>query len=281
MPKSSSAVTNNQAVLASEDERARRWAVVNALATTLLIAWNYWAGSTRLFGTTIGELSRRFDTSFTPANYAFGIWGLIYLSLLAQAAFHLKRAFFDAGTPTSRTAALLRLGPRMLIAQALCGMWLWAWLTENILLSLLVMTGLFSTLLSIVVVWNMERSDAPAKIIAFEWWPICFYSGWIAVALLANLGAYLSSLGWGFVTEAWWGMVLAAIVTLESIAAVFLRNMREFSLVGMWALVAVSYRHFGSQLHSVSVVALVAAAVLAIVSGYHAWTNFTIPPSEE
>ncbi len=243
--------------------------------------WNYWAGSGKAFGKTIGEISRRLDTSFTPADYAFGIWGLIYVSLLAQAGFHLKRAFFDFGTKRSRTEALLELGPRMLIAQILCGAWLFAWLSEAFLLSLIVMAGLFTVLLSIVVAWNMERWDAPAKIIAFEWWPICFYSGWIAVALLANLGAYLASRGHAFVLEAWWAILLAVILTVGNVVAILLRNMREFSSVAMWALVAVAMRHFDTPLESVSYAALTCVGLLVLVAGYHGWTHFTLPPREE
>ena len=48
----------------------------------------------------------------------------------------------------------------------------------------------------LVIRLNMERWDAPFPIIAFVWWPICIYSGWIAVATIANATTVLYDAGW-------------------------------------------------------------------------------------
>jgi hypothetical protein len=46
-------------------------------------------------GTTIGEISSRYVNLFTPASYAFAIWGIIFLALLAYGIFQVRRAFFS------------------------------------------------------------------------------------------------------------------------------------------------------------------------------------------
>src|SRR6056297_2670655 len=67
-----------------------------ALNSTSLIAvlvLNAMAGSGQLTGKTIGEISAKYDTLFTPAGYAFSIWGLIYLRLIAFTVFQWVAVF--------------------------------------------------------------------------------------------------------------------------------------------------------------------------------------------
>ncbi|HAJ82648.1 MAG TPA: hypothetical protein DCO64_09405, partial [Zunongwangia profunda] len=60
--------------------------------------------------------------------------------------------------------------------------WVIVWLYEYTGLSIFLMLLILFSLIKIILNTNMERWDAPLKIIAFSWWPICLYSGWIAVA---------------------------------------------------------------------------------------------------
>ena len=58
-------------------------AFYNLLSVILVLSVNY-ASQARLWGApTIGEISRRIQTMITPASYAFAIWGVIYLWLIA------------------------------------------------------------------------------------------------------------------------------------------------------------------------------------------------------
>ena len=53
---------------------------------------------------------------------------------------------------------------------------------------------------------------------------------------------------------------------------IFKRNMREFALVGVWALVAIFVRHNG-ELNSIAYTALAGAIVLFLLAGYHGYKN--------
>jgi hypothetical protein len=263
------------------DERTaeRRWAVTHTLATVLLIVWNGVSNSRRLFLYTVGEVSDLYPSSFTPAGYAFAIWGPIYLGLLAMCGFALRRAFSSAGGDASRRAFIAQLGAPFVGAQLACGLWLWAWLTDSILLSLLLMMMLWALLVWCVVRLDMERWDAPWSIIALVWWPMSLYSGWITVALLANVSAYLASLGVGLVTSPGWAISLALVLTAANLVAVWTRNMREFSMVAVWALMAVFVRFLGdADFASVRWTALAAAVILLGSSITHGVRNFSWPP---
>ena len=65
----------------------RQW--VNFLAILAAFGTNVWANVAPLSGLTIGEISRTFFSNvlIIPANYAFAIWGLIYLGLISLAIY--------------------------------------------------------------------------------------------------------------------------------------------------------------------------------------------------
>lgn len=88
----------------------------------------------------------------------------------------------------------------------------------------------------------MELSNPPFKKIIFLWWPFCIYSGWIAVALIANIAAYLTKIQWdGFgLSQITWTIIMILVAGAINLFMTWKRNMREFTLVGVWGLVAVA-----------------------------------------
>lgn len=262
-------------------------AVGHAMVTVLLVIWNGVSNSGLVFQNTVGEVSRRYETPFTPADYAFVIWGPIYFGLLAMAGFGIRRAFASGAKASpgsrweARSAFVEQLGLPFLAAQIVCGVWLWAWLTDAILISLLLMVILWCLLMSSVVRLDMERWDAPWSIIAFVWWPMSLYSGWITVALLANLSAYLASLDLAFVQTPAWAIGLAALLAVGNIALVWTRNMREFSIVAVWALIAVALNQQDTDASAaLRWTAWGAAGAIFVSSALHGFRRFTWPPSD-
>ncbi|MEX0772781.1 MAG: hypothetical protein WD038_06410 [Balneolales bacterium] len=59
--------------------RARTRVILNTLTLAGVIIVNILAGPGKIGGQDVGEVSRRYDTLFAPAGYAFSIWGIIYL----------------------------------------------------------------------------------------------------------------------------------------------------------------------------------------------------------
>ena len=120
----------------------------------------------------------------------------------------------------------------------------------------------------------MERWDAPIEIIAFVWWPICLYSGWISVATIANISAYFSKIGWngGFLSESMWTIIMLVVATIINFLMIQKRNMREFAAVGVWALFAIFIRHKDS-IESIAYVALTGSIVLFVAILWHGYQN--------
>ena len=164
---------------------------LNTLTLLLTLAVNYLNVAGLIGGIPVGEMSDRYPTLVTPAGYAFSIWGLIYLLLLAFVGYQWYLVAKEKDTTPIR-----QTGIWLIVANLLNAAWILAWTNDYTGLSVLVMLGLLSTLVVLAVRLRLELWDAPFKTIALVWWPITIYLGWIVVATVANVSAWLVSTGW-------------------------------------------------------------------------------------
>ncbi|MCJ7465739.1 MAG: tryptophan-rich sensory protein [Maribacter sp.] len=253
-------------------------AFLNLTSVILVIGVNYFTQAFRLNNTTIGEISGRYDNLFTPASYAFAIWGLIFLGLVSYSIFQVRRAFFS----NKPSEFIDQTGYWFAIANILNSAWVFAFMFDYIGLSVLIMLGILFSLLKIVFKTNMERWDAPIEIIAFVWWPICIYAGWISVATIANFAAYLTKLGWngGGLSASTWTQIMIGIATLLNLLMIRTRNMREFAVVGIWALFAIYMRHVTIQ-EPIAYTALLGSIIIFIVVCIHGYRNRKTNPFQK
>ena len=245
--------------------------VANLVAFIFMVAFNYISNTGFINGETMASVSAEYQNLFTPAGYAFSIWGLIYLGLGAYVIFQ---------TISVRGKKLVpKIGWWFVISCLLNVSWIFAWLFHLIDLSVIVMTLLLFSLLVIVYRTRMELDDEPLPVIAFFWWPFSFYSGWISVALIANVAAYLTSIDWnGFgISEVSWTLIMILIAAVINLFITWTRNMREFALVGAWGLVAVGVANQGDQA-VIFYTSLAAAVIILISSGIHGYRNRQYSP---
>jgi hypothetical protein len=158
-------------------------------------------------------------------------------------------------------------------------LWIFAWLNEYLLGSVMIMLVLLFSLIKIILNTRMELDDEPLRVIAFLWWPFCFYSGWISVALIANISAYLTSLNWNGlgISEVTWTIIMILVAGIVNLLITWTRNMREFALVGVWALVAIAVANWNDY-SSIVITSLVVAAILFISSSIHGYQNREYSP---
>ncbi|QLE00748.1 tryptophan-rich sensory protein [Galbibacter sp. BG1] len=256
-------------------KNSKTLAIVNTVSVLLVIAINYISQALRLNGNTIGELSDEYDNLFTPAGYAFAIWGIIYLGLIAFVIFQIRRAFFSK----KESGFIKDIGFNFAMANLANSLWVFAWLYEYTLVSVFLMLVILFSLIRIILKANMEKWDAPIEIIAFVWWPICIYSGWIAVATIANISAYLSKIGFdgGALSEVSWTMIMIMVATVLNVVMIYKRNMREFAGVGVWALAAIYVRHRETQ-ENIAYIAIGGAVIIVIYMLLHGYKNRATAP---
>lgn len=239
--------------------------ILNLASVILVILVNYISQAIQLNNTTIGEMSNQYDNLFTPASYAFSIWGLIFIGLLAYGIFQVKVAF----NGSKYDDYITQTGYWFIIANLLNSAWVFAFIYDFTGVSVILMLGILCALIKVIINTNMERWDAPLRIIAFVWWPICLYSGWISVATIANISTYLSKIGWegGFLSPETWTVVMIIVALILNIFMIISRHMREFAMVGIWALVAIFVRHL-ETIPSIAYTAITAAVIIFVIAGW-------------
>ena len=219
------------------------YAIANLLVILLVIYWNYLSATVGFNGRTVGNLSEEYNNLFTPASYAFSIWSVIFLALVAHGIFQIKRAF----SSSLSNDFINQIGLPLLVANIGNMLWVWVWLSEYTGISILVMITILASLLLIAERLKINQQEASTAMKIWVWTPMSLYGGWIAVALIANVSAYLAKIGWSAVfSEAVWAAVMMTVAVVVYLWMIRFRNMRVFAGVGVWALVAIAVRHWGN-----------------------------------
>lgn len=234
--------------------------LANSISVVLVIIVNYYSQTGRINGQTVGSLSNEYANLFTPASFAFSIWGIIFLGLIGL-------VFFQ-GISLLRKAKNDDLFNRMGFVFALVNLgnssWVIFWLYEQTFVSVLVMVGMLVGLLTLL----SRMSDSSGRSFTqklFVVGPINIYAGWIAVATIANFAAYLSKIGWdgGIFIETTWTMIMISIAVVANIYVTWTKSVKVFSIVGIWALYAIYVRH-QSYYEAIAITALTGTVILSL-----------------
>ncbi|MDZ7741147.1 MAG: hypothetical protein U5Q03_05190 [Bacteroidota bacterium] len=248
--------------------------ILNSLSLVAALYVNYLGANARLGSYDVSDISSLYENLFTPAAYAFGIWGLIYFLLLTFVVYQ-----WYAWIRTRDDYELKRTGLLFTLSNILNAFWIYAWVNDRPGISLLLMFALLAVLIFLVFRLRLEIWDAPVRIIAFVWWPVCIYTAWVILASIANFSAWLVSLGWngGFLSEIAWSIIMLLIATAIYVLMIYYRNMREAALVGIWGMIAIAVRQWTLN-PVVAYVAIAASFLLFVYVIAHAYKNRETSP---
>lgn len=210
----------------------------NGIAFIIMVVVNYLSNTGMINGNTMESISDKYFNHFTPAGYAFSIWGLIYLGLLGFIVYTGRSLFNKNKTEP----VLLKIGWWFVLSCFANCLWIITWLYDSIGISVMIMMVLLISLLKIINNTRMELDYHPVKKYLFIFWPFAIYAGWISVALIANIAAWLTKIhwnGWGL-SDIVWTIIMIIVAGIINIYMIKVRNLREFGAVGIWALVAIA-----------------------------------------
>lgn len=216
---------------------------------------------------TIGEVSDKYPTLFTPAGITFAIWGVIYLALSAFCIYHLLKAFRKPPTHEANIA-LQRIGYLFILNNLATGLWTVAWVHEWLVVSVVLILLQLLTLLTIHVrlgIFDVSRSAASRW---FTQVPLSIYFGWIMIATVANISATLVGFGWnGFgLAGSTWAVMMIAVATLLLLFVVISRANPYVGLVGVWALYGIILKHRELNLDVSPMIRIAAWVCLGLVA---------------
>ncbi len=211
-------------------------------------------------GLNIGEIANTIlgGVQITPANYAFAIWGLIYLGLLAYGIYQLR--------PTQRLDPTLRRVNLLLIIACLAQIaWVYLFTLRLFWLSVVAMLVILLSLIGAYLQLNIGTRQVSRQRRWMAQIPFSVYLGWISVATIVNIASalYISGWnGWGISAVGWTVVMLVVGAAIGAIVAIQRADV-AFTLVFIWAYVAIAMRQLNNP--AIWITALVAAIVLAVM----------------
>jgi hypothetical protein len=237
--------------------------IINTFTFVVMLFLNFAAGTGKIGGNSIGEVSDQYITLISPSGYAFSIWGLIYTLLFAFISYQWY-GFFNNRNSESLEKARIWFS----VSNIANGAWIIAWVNVELVLSVLIMAVLLFSLIQLVLKFKMKIWEAPFRIIFFVWWPICIYIGWVILASLLNVAVFLKSLSAleNILSPEFWAILMISIATLIYLLLIQKRNMREAALVGVWGLLAIAHQQWVAN-QMVLWATLTASGVLLVFVG--------------
>lgn len=239
---------------------------VNALAELLPIGY----GKT-------SEISADYSSLFTPAGYAFSIWGVIYAFMLVfviwQWVFPAHRSLTDS--------LIIKLGFLFAASCLLNTAWIFAWHYKVIWLSVLLIIGLLVSLVFIQRVFSIApctKFFCKVVRIGFD-----IYLGWIIAATIANISVFLVSISWnrfGLSEEFWTCAILITGAVIGALPA-FINGHIFTTLAVTWAYIGILIKFLTKkELSSQYPVAVVFVSVSIVLLLMAACFKYIVPKSD-
>lgn len=228
-------------------------------ATIGVIVFNWLASTGVLGGVDTGAISDKYPTRITPAGYAFAIWSLIYLGLIAFSIYQALARNLERFRPV-RTVYILSCA-------ANCA-WLYFWHQDAILICLPVIFILLASLAYINIKLQNTESNG-------EYWlakvPFGIYFGWVSVATILNTTIALVYLNIRLSDSAT-NLAGAGLILIAMVLGIIVRwKMRNYfyPLAIAWALTAIAVKQSGQTL-------IVAAAAIGVIACLIAALSFVM-----
>ncbi|MFH7242164.1 MAG: tryptophan-rich sensory protein [Spirulina sp.] len=188
-------------------------------------------------GQNVGEISNTVlaGVLITPANYAFIIWGVIYLGLIAYGIyqFHSERR---------SDPQIQRVNQRLILACVAQVIWIFLFTWQSFAASILAMLVILGSLIDIYITLGIGQVRTSRQRRWMAHIPFSLYLGWIAVATIVNIAATLYAAGWGG-NPMVWTVVMMGVAILLGAVVLWQRRDITFALVFIWALGAIAQRH--------------------------------------
>lgn len=240
----------NEAGTATDKFRA----VLVLVATIGTIAFNWLAATGYVNDITPQMISEKYPTNITPAGYAFAIWSLIYLGMIAFSIYQMLAA---------NVARFRSIRSLYIVSCVLNCAWIYFWHQDQIAICLAIILSLLFVLLLINVKLKEFDSIADSAIVKA---PFGIYFGWVTVATLVNFSILLVSqkLDLGSSASAVGVTLILFAAALGVLVRVRLTNY-FYPLAIAWALTAIAIKQSGQTwIVSAAAVGVVACLIASL-----------------
>lgn len=213
-------------------------------------------------GLTQAEFAADGDTTLKVAGYAFSIWGLIYLGLMAYA---IRQALPQTG----ESLLISRMGWPSAVALFGIGFWI---IVAALNLKVASVGVIFASLLALLIplllsagtIRGLSRGDRDRLLVA---WPLAALAGWLTVAAPLNLITTATALDAlpAALSPTGWALLAVAVVLLVGLGVTWRLRLLAYPLPIAWGLIGAFAAE--QERNPTLGFAALAAAVILILAG--------------
>lgn len=235
--------------------------VITLISVIAAFGMNVLANIRPINGLTIGQISNQFfgDILITPANYAFAIWGLIYLGLISFAVYQ--------ALPGQKNNPLLRqVGYKIALASVSQIAWVFCFLYRQYAVSFVAMLGILLPLIGAYLCLPRNRPPAGQRWLVCR--PISIYLSWISLATILNGSIALSAsewTGWGVSPQVWTVIMLLVAATVAHVVSIPRLDF-AYASVFVWGAIAIAVKNTGELIISGTAIGLSLALTILLLS---------------
>lgn len=232
--------------------RKQKLHVTNIFSFFILLLFNFILP----FNERLPSIEKNITNLFQPADYAFMIWGLIYILL----AIWLYQQLSNNGD----TNLYLQIGYWLPINFLLNALWLPLFTNQHYIVAFIDLLAILYTLIIIYATIQNSRNTT-----FFFRLPFSLYMGWSSLAILIQLSILFDIYDvYPFLEadELGWTIIFILLGGIASMAVTLINRDVVFSLVFIWGLVALIIEQH--QNFPIVIASWMMVAALALTAGY-------------
>ena len=209
--------------------------VLNAISFAAVLVLNSLASIIPLGGLNTGELSDLYPNLFVPTGLTFSIWAIIYILLLTYVIYAFV---YNAGVSKEHDNFIDKIGLLFFFSSLANICWILTWHYRLVALSLVCMLILLITLYSIYESLKIGKSHVSRNERLLVHLPFSVYFGWITVATIANVTAFLVDINWERfgLSESFWTILVIIVAVVLGMYFLYFRKDMAYTAVIAWAL---------------------------------------------
>lgn len=234
--------------------------LINLIAFLMMAIVNFLAANRIIWKHNLGDVAHFYDNMFTPADYTFSIWSIIYLAI----GFFILKDYQNRNKEVSKEVKTM--GYLFVLTCFFNIAWIMAWLAYSIEWSLFFIFGLWATLAFLYYQLAITKARLLYTL------PISLYLGWIAVSFIANFNVFLIDIDYAYLGMAQekWTTILISVTIIGGLLMQYWNQDILFNLVLIWALVGAYSKnyHLDNEMILTLVIGIFTLAFVAILVGW-------------
>lgn len=218
------------------------------------------------------------ESFIDPINFAFAIWGPIFLLLIIFVVYQL-RGLFKGRINQVETNYIDQVSIYFMLSTIMTSFWYAFWLYRIIWLATIFMIlYLISLLIGYIrlKINLVERNKTQKIAITIPW---SMYTAWVTAATIVSITTFLVSIGFNnppfILSDIYWAVVVLVVVLIVYTATLLTRKDYVFGVVGIWVLLGIMFERLVASVvvFEIVITSIIGIIVLSIAIIYQALKN--------